>query len=46
MDMDVEAKRAAISKVYNTDTWHEKVKNMSDRQVIAIFLKFQAEKKF
>lgn len=43
--MDDQQKRAAIYAVYNTDSWHQKVTEMSDRQVLAIYMKFKAEGK-
>lgn len=45
MEDDVETRRVMISKVYDTDTWHDKVRIMSDAQVIAIYLRFKREGK-
>ena len=35
--MTISGMREHISKVYNTDTWHKKVRDMPDGQVIAIY---------
>jgi len=43
---ELEAKRAAIKKVYNSSaSWAEKVSKMSDAQVTAIYLRFKAQGK-
>ena len=39
--MTVEEQRTAISKVYPTEKWKNKVENMPEDQVIAIYLTFQ-----
>ena len=33
--------RKAINKLYSGDKWHQKVKKMSNEQVLAIYLKYQ-----
>ena len=38
--------RLAISKVYSSSSWKKKVENMSDSQVIAVYLRFEKEGKF
>lgn len=40
---DIEVKRAAIMKAYDSDRWQEKVKKMPDAQVLAVYKKFLAE---
>ena len=42
----VEAMRDDISKVYKGPGWKEKVKRMSDRQIIAIYYSFCETGKF
>ena len=44
--MTINEKRAAIARVYSSESWQEKVKKMSDYQVIAIYHKFLANGKF
>lgn len=44
--MTVPNMRDAISTVYPYPKWTERVKNMPDRQVIAIYHKFMNEGKF
>lgn len=39
--MTVEEQRTAISKVYPTDRWKTNVENMSENQVVAIYLAFE-----
>ena len=39
--MTVEEQRTAISKVYPTEKWKNKVENMPEDQVIAIYLTVQ-----
>lgn len=39
--MTVEEQRTAISKVYPTEKWKNKVENMPEDQVIAIYLAFE-----
>lgn len=39
--MTVEEQRTAISKVYPTEKWQNKVENMPEDQVIAIYLAFE-----
>ena len=43
--MDIFYKREAVKKLYSSDSWQDKVKNMSDSQVVAIYLRFQREGK-
>lgn len=38
--MTIQQMRAAIAKVYQTESWRKKVKNMCDSQVIAIYYDF------
>lgn len=38
--------RYLISKVYNSSSWAEKVRKMSDKQAVAIYLSFCASGKF
>ena len=45
MANDIQQKRLAISSVYNTLTWRNKVKSMSDAQVVAIYMRFKNEGK-
>lgn len=40
-----EDKRQALIAVYRTQTWKEKVKAMSDQQVVAVYLRFQKDNK-
>ena len=40
---DIQAKRAYVSNMYDGPRWKNKVKHMSDIQVIAIYLKEQAK---
>lgn len=42
---DVSQKREAVMSAYNNPTWHSKVKNMSDSQVTAVFLRLRAQNK-
>ena len=44
--MTTNEKRAAIARVYSSESWQEKVTKMSDNQVIAIYQKFLADRKF
>ena len=44
--MTTNEKRAAIARVYSSESWQQKVKNMSDAQVVAIYQKFLANGKF
>lgn len=44
--MTTNEKRAAIARVYSSESWQEKVAKMSDNQVIAIYQKFLADGKF
>lgn len=44
--MTTNEKRAAIARVYSSESWQEKVAKMSDNQVIAIYRKFLADGKF
>ena len=44
--MTTNEKRAAIARVYSSESWQQKVANMSDNQVIAIYQKFLADGKF
>lgn len=43
--MNTDLKRVEVSKVYPGPKWAQKVKNMTDNQVIAIFLRFQRDGK-
>jgi len=43
MSDDINRKRAYVSDLYSGPGWKRKVKNMSDKQVVAIYLKSQAE---
>lgn len=43
--MSIQQMRAAITKVYPGPKWSEKVKGMSDAQVLAIYKKFLYERK-
>lgn len=44
--MNIEQMRAEVIKVYfMSGTWADRVKNMSDTQVTAIFLRFKREGK-
>lgn len=44
--MTTNEKRAAIARVYSTESWQQKVAKMSDAQVVAIYQKFLADGKF
>ena len=48
--MTTNEKRAAIARVYSSESWQQKVKKMSDAQVVAqvvaIYQKFLADGKF
>lgn len=44
--MTTNEKRAAIARVYSSESWQQKVKKMSDAQVVAIYRKFLADGKF
>lgn len=44
--MTTNEKRAAIARVYSSESWQQKVEKMSDNQVIAIYQKFLADGKF
>lgn len=39
--MTIEEQRIAISKVYPTNRWKNNVKNMTENQVVAIYLAFK-----
>lgn len=41
MSSDIEAKRAAIAELYSGPGWKRKVRNMTDKQVVAIYLREQ-----
>lgn len=43
--MNDNQKREAVKKLYQSSNWRNKVNNMSDAQVTAIYLRFQAEGK-
>lgn len=45
MASDTEAKRQAVMGAYSGKGWQDKVKKMSDEQVIAIFLRLKAQNK-
>ena len=38
--------RCAIYDAYPGDSWHEKVNNMSDNQVVAVYMRFLAKGQF
>jgi hypothetical protein len=42
---DMSKKREAVMSAYNHPTWRDKVKNMTDSQVTAIFLRLKAQNK-
>lgn len=42
MNNDIQVKRAALRGLYG-DAWKAKVDKMSDKQIIAIYLKFKSE---
>lgn len=42
---DVVLKREALKKVFPTQSWAEKVKNMPDSQVIAVYLRLKNQNK-
>ena len=44
--MTTNEKRAAIARVYSSESWQQKVKKMPDAQVVAIYQKFLADGKF
>ena len=44
--MTTNEKRAAIIRVYSSESWQQKVAKMSDAQVVAIYRKFLADGKF
>ena len=44
--MSIEQMRMAILDVYGSESWEEKVKHMTDNQVIAVYHKFLANGKF
>lgn len=39
-------KRQAIAKVYESDSWKKKVEEMDESQVIAVYLRFEADGTF
>lgn len=41
---DIEAKRAFVEELYPGPSWKRRVKNMSDGQVVAIYLRNQDKK--
>lgn len=43
MGDDINRKRAYVSDLYSSPGWKRKVKNMSDNQVVAIYLDKQAK---
>lgn len=43
MSDDIHRKRAFVSDLYSGPGWKSKVKKMSDKQVVAIYLKEQAK---
>lgn len=43
--MTIANMRAWVTSVYPNNTWAEKVRNMSDEQVTAMFIKFQRQGK-
>ena len=45
MSRDVEMKRQAVMGAYHSFAWQDKVLKMSDRQVVAIFLRLKAQGK-
>lgn len=42
---DIFRKRELVKQAYPTETWKEKVKNMSDSQIIAVFLRLRRQGK-
>ena len=44
--MTVAQMRCAIYDIYPGDSWHEKVNNMPDNQVIAVYMRFLAKGQF
>lgn len=42
---DMSKKREAVMSAYINPTWRERVKNMTDSQVTAIFLRLKAQNK-
>ena len=42
---DVSKKREALKAVYPSKRWATKVNNMSDNQVIAVYLRFKSQGK-
>lgn len=42
---DVTKKREALKSVYHSESWVEKVKNMPDDQVVAVYLRLKAQNK-
>ena len=42
---DVSRKREALKAVYPSKRWATKVNNMSDNQVIAVYLRFKSQGK-
>lgn len=42
---DISAKREALMSVYRNRTWAEKVKNMSEAQVVAVYLRLKNQNK-
>jgi hypothetical protein len=42
---DISAKREALKGAYQGKKWRDKVAAMSDNQVIAVYLRLQAQKK-
>lgn len=43
--MTTAQKRVALSKVYDGPKWAEKVRKMSDQQVVAIYLRLKQQNK-
>lgn len=43
---DILGKRELVKQAYpHSKTWHEKVKNMPDSQIVAIFLRLRSQRK-
>lgn len=39
--MDIESKRREIMKAYTSQSWQQKVRSMSESQVIAVYLRLK-----
>jgi hypothetical protein len=45
MDESIESKRNAVASAYSGRKWRDMVEKMPEHQVIALYLKFKAQKK-